>query len=105
MVDGVVHHREQHAKDSKYLDSKWKLLPYDAGKYMRPIYNGFLRLCVTDGFPFDHNHARDLFHAIASVGCAHMTLLDNHWAAQARKVLQQIGSAERNGENLRPKRR
>jgi hypothetical protein len=94
MVDGVAHHREQHAKDSKYLDTKWKLVPYDAENYMRPIYNGFLRLCVTDGFPFSHNHARDLFHAIASVGCAHMTLLDNHWAGQARKVLQQIDAPD-----------
>ncbi len=70
------------------------VLPHDDEKYMRPIYNAFLRLCVTDGFPFSDNHARDLFHAIASVGCAQMTLLDNHWAEQARKVLKMIGTPE-----------
>jgi hypothetical protein len=92
IVEGIAHHREEYQKDSRYLDRKWKLVPYDAEKYMRPIYNAFVRLCVTDGFPFSDNHARDLFHAIASVGCAQMTLLDNHWVEQARKVLRLIGA-------------
>jgi hypothetical protein len=92
MVDGVAHHREEYGKDPGYLDRRWRLLPYEADKYMRPIYNAFQRLCVTDGFSFSDSHARDLFHSVASVGCAHITLLDSHWAEQARKVLRMIGA-------------
>jgi hypothetical protein len=47
---------------------------------------------VKDSFAFDDNHARDMFHAIASVGCAHITLLDSHWAEQGRKVEKQFKS-------------
>ena len=92
MTKDLPLHRADHAANPKYLDGKWPDLPWDAVKYMRPIYNAFLRLTVKDSFKFTDNHARDLFHAIASIGCAHITLLDTHWAVQARKVEKQFKS-------------
>jgi hypothetical protein len=83
--------RSAYDVDPKTLDSAWPALPFNEKAPMRPIYNAFLRLCVKDRFPFNHNHGRDLYHAIASVGCVQMTLLDGHWAGQARKVQKLIG--------------
>lgn len=88
----LAKHRVAHKADPQYLNREWKTLSWDSAKYMRPIYNAFVRQCVKDSFPLTDNHARDLFHAIASVGCAQMTLLDAHWAEQARKVLKQLRS-------------
>ena len=91
----VPKHRAAHRADATYLNSQWKNLPWHPTRSMRPIYNAFVRLTVKDSFAFDDNHARDMFHAIASVGCAHIALLDSHWAEQARKVEKQFnGPAE-----------
>lgn len=57
---------------------------------MEPIYNAFVRQVISGGVPFGDNDARDLFHAITSVGCAQMTFLDNRWAEQARRVQRQL---------------
>lgn len=88
----VPKHRAAHRADAKYLSSQWKNLPWHPTRYMRAIYNAFVRLTVKDSFAFDDNHASDMFHAIASVGCAHITLLDSHWAEQGRKVEKQFKS-------------
>jgi hypothetical protein len=92
LAAAVRHHREAHRADAKYLSRQWKNLPWHPTRSMRAIYNAFVRLTVKDSFTFDDNHARDMFHAIASVGCAHITLLDSHWAEQARKVEKQFKS-------------
>lgn len=76
---------------SQTLDRGWPEMLFDNRVSMRPIYNAFLRLCVKDSFTFTANHARDLYHAVTSMGCADMTILDSHWANQARKVQGLIG--------------
>ncbi len=53
---------------------------------MRGIYYGLLRYTITDTFPLDDNHVRDLCHALVSVHCAEMVTLDAHWAGQVRKL-------------------
>jgi len=75
---------------SQTLNHAWPQMPFDNAAPMRPIYNGFVRLCVKDSFTFTANHARDLYHAVTSMGCADMTMLDSHWATQARKVQKLI---------------
>lgn len=89
ICEGIKHWRREYAADIQTVDAKWELLPFDCRAPMRPIYNAFLRFCIKDNFEFTEHDARDLQHAIASVGCADMTLLDNRWAAQARKVQKQ----------------
>lgn len=84
-------HRADYQADPTALERKWPALPWDAVRYMRPIYNQFMRLTVRGVFNFTDSHGRDMFHAIASVGCAHMTLLDGHWAELGRQVQKQLG--------------
>lgn len=91
MTADIALHRADFQADPKALDRKWPAIPWDAIRYMRPIYNQFMRLTVRGRFNFTDNHARDMFHSIASVGCAHMTLLDGHWAELARQVQKQLG--------------
>lgn len=43
-------------------------------------------MTITDSFTLSGNHARDFFHALASVRCAEMVTLDVHWAGQVRKL-------------------
>lgn len=78
--------RDAHAKNPREIDSKYPLLKFDPRKPMRSIYYGLARYSITDRFRLDDNHARDLFHAVASVRCAEMVTLDAHWAGQVRKL-------------------
>jgi hypothetical protein len=78
--------RDAHAKNPREIDSKYPLLKFDSKKPMRSIYYGLARFSITDTFRLDDNHARDLFHAVASVRCAEMVTLDAHWAGQVRKL-------------------
>lgn len=83
--------RSKYAVDPKVLDTYWPALPFSSQAPMRPIYNAFMRLCVKQSFNLTKvNHLRDLQHAIASVACAEMTLLDKHWTKQAREVQKQL---------------
>ncbi len=83
---GIQELRDQYAKDPNELDKKYPLLEFDALKPMRGIYHGLARLTIIDTFTLNDNHARDLFHAVASVRCADMVTLDAHWAGQVRKL-------------------
>lgn len=83
---GIQELRDEHARNPKELDNKYPLLKFDALKPMRGIYNGLARYTITDTFTLNDNHARDLFHAVASVHCADMITLDAHWAGQVRKL-------------------
>lgn len=78
--------RDAYAKDHKELDKKYPVLKFDQTTPMRPIYYGLARLTITDTFKLDDNHARDLFHAVASVRCADLVTLDAHWVGQVRKL-------------------
>jgi hypothetical protein len=77
--------------DPQALEQAWPQMSFNAKASMRPIYNAFVRLSLKDSFKWTANHARDLYHAITSMGCADMTVLDPHWANQARKVQKLIG--------------
>jgi len=78
--------RDEYARNPDELDNKYPLLEFDALKPMRGIYYGLARYTITDTFTLNDNHARDLFHAVASVHCAEMVTLDAHWAGQVRKL-------------------
>jgi len=68
------------------LNRRFAKKPFDAQKPMRFIYHRLVRLTITDGFPLDDNHMRDLYHACTAVRCAEMVTLDGHWAEQVRKL-------------------
>lgn len=78
--------RDAYASNPKELTKRYSLLTFDAAKPMRGIYNGLVRYTITDTFTLNDNHARDFYHAIASVRCAQMVTLDAHWAGQVRKL-------------------
>jgi hypothetical protein len=84
--DGIQKRRDAYAADPKELDKRYPLLKFDPAKPMRGIYNGLVRFTITDTFTLNDNHARDLYHAIASIRCAHMVTLDAHWAGQVGKL-------------------
>lgn len=83
---GIQDRRDAYAARPSDLDNTYPRLPFDQTKPMRGIYCALARFTITDTFALDGNHARDLFHAIASVRCAQMVTLDAHWAAQVRKL-------------------
>jgi len=78
--------RAAHAANPKEVDTKYPFLKFDSAKPMRGIYYGLVRYAITDSFTLNERHARDLYHAIASVGCADLVTLDAHWAGQVRKL-------------------
>lgn len=78
--------RDEYAMDPNVLDERYPLLQFDARRPVRGIYYGLARYTITDTFTLNDNHARDLFHAVASVHCADMVTLDPHWAGQVQKL-------------------
>lgn len=86
LLVSIQDRRAVYATNRKEIDKKYPLLSFDATKPMRGIYNGLVRYTITDTFTLNDQHARDLFHAIASVGCADMVTLDAHWAGQVGKL-------------------
>jgi hypothetical protein len=88
LIQHVLAWRERYDEDPPSLDRKWPVLPLDRLRPMRPIYNGLMRLCITDQFRFTENHVRDLFHAAVPLAYADIVLLDPHWANQARQKLR-----------------
>jgi hypothetical protein len=86
LLRGIQDRRNAYAANPSDLDKTCPLLPFNDKKPMRGIYYALARFTITDTFTLDRNHARDLFHAIASVRCAQMVTLDAHWAAQVRKL-------------------
>jgi len=78
--------RDEYARNPNALDRTFPLLKFDARKPMRGIYYALARYTITDTFRLTDNHARDLFHAVASVQCADIVTLDAHWAGQVRKL-------------------
>ena len=71
--------RKIHASKPGALDTEYPRLSFDDAQPMRPIYNGLVRLTITDSFALNENHIRDLYHTITAVRCADMVLLDSHW--------------------------
>jgi hypothetical protein len=86
LLDHLMDWRDAYAANPKVLDRKFPLLDFDPAKPTRGIYYGLARYTITDSFGVNGNHARDLFHAIASVRCAEMVTLDAHWTAQVAKL-------------------
>ena len=86
LLDHLQDWRDAYAANTTVLDRKFPLWKFDATKPMRGIDHGLVRFTITDSFTLNRNHARDLFHAIASVRCAEMVTLDAHWTAQVRKL-------------------
>ena len=78
--------RDEYARNPNELDNRYPLLQFDALRPMRGIYYALARYTITDTFRLNDNHARDLFHSVASVHCADMVTLDAHWAGQVRKL-------------------
>lgn len=78
--------RIAHATDPREVDAKFPRLQFDSNRPMRGIYHGLARYTIIDTFTFDDNHARDMFHAMASVRCADMVTLDAHWSGQVGKL-------------------
>jgi len=86
LQDIIQKFRDAYPANPKDLEKMYPLLKFDAAKPMRGIHNGLVRYTITDSFTLNDNHARDLYHAIASVRCAQMVTLDAHWAGQVRKL-------------------
>ena len=86
LLQGIQVWRGEHARNPKELDNKYPLLDFDPARPMRGIYYRLARYTITDTFTLNDNHARDLFHAVASVHCGEMVTLDAHWAGQVRKL-------------------
>lgn len=86
LLQNLQEWRDGHKSDPNALEQKYPSLRFDPQKPMHGIYNGLARLTITDSFKLNDNHARDLFHTVASVRCAEMVTLDAHWAGQVRKL-------------------
>ncbi|MBI4178427.1 hypothetical protein HY522_03255 [bacterium] len=84
--DCIQKFRDAYVANPKELDKRYPFLKFDAAKPMRGIYNALVHYTITDTFTLNDNHARDLYHAIASVRCAQMVTLDAHWAGQVGKL-------------------
>ena len=86
LLKNVEEWRTAYGKNPRELDKKYPVLKFDPVKPMRGIYYGLARYTIIDTFSLNNNHARDLYHAIASVRCADMVTLDAHWSGQVRKL-------------------
>jgi len=86
MLSNLGELRKAHGRAPHQIESSYPRLPFQPQTPMLGIYNGLVRLTVSDGFTLNGNHVRDLYHACNSVRCADMVTLDGHWAGQVAKL-------------------
>ena len=86
LIGYLQHHRDDHKADSRLASLRYPDVPFEPSAPTRKIYQGLVRLAITDRFRLDSNHVRDLYHAVCAVRCADLVTLDSHWVAQVDKL-------------------